>query len=90
MDKVVKPLGKQVLVECITANKTEGGIHLPDSAKQEKGNRVLAVGDECRKVKKGNIIVFNSTKVALLKMPGVPENWFLIPEEDILATIENK
>ena len=52
--------------------------------------KVLAVGDDVKKVKKGNVIVFACASVAHMNVEGIPKSWFLISEDSVLAVIETK
>ena len=42
-----RPLGKRVLIEKITKDKTEGGLFIPNSERQRLG-KVIAVGSKVK------------------------------------------
>lgn len=95
----VVPLGDKLLVERLEAEeKTEGGIILPDTAKEKpKEGRVIAVGegrvsdDGVRvplQLKKGDRIIFSSYAGNEIKIDG--EEYLIMSEEDVLAVIKEK
>mgnify|MGYP006435142959 FL=1 len=97
-EKKIKPLGNRVLVKRLLAEKTKGGIILPDSAQEKpKQGKVIAVG-EGNYDDKGNIIAMNlkvDDKVLFSSYSGteVPsdnedEDLLIMTEEDVLAIIE--
>ena len=93
----LQPLGDRVVVERMESKeKTEGGIILPDAAKEKpQRGKVLAAGegkilaDGKRKklqVKKGDVVVFTSYAGEEFKVDG--KELLLMHEEDILAVEE--
>ena len=93
----LQPLGDRVVVERLESeDKTEGGIILPDAAKEKPQRaKVLATGegkvlaDGKRKklqVKKGDTVVFASYAGEEFKVDG--KELLLMHEEDILAVEE--
>ena len=57
----MKPLGKRILVKTIdeTLNKTDGGIIIPESAKEKPFmGDVVAVSDEVKNIRCGDIVLF--------------------------------
>ncbi len=94
----VRPLGDRLVVRRFQSQeKTEGGIILPDNAKQkpQKG-KVLAVGqgrmmkDGTRRplqVKAGDTILFTNWAGDEVKDRS-SENILIMREEDVLAVIE--
>ncbi len=90
----IKPLGDRVLVKRLEAEETtEGGIVLPDTAKEKpKKGKVMAVGEGKQlesgeragfQVKKGDTIIFSSFAGTEVTVDG--EEYLLMPEDDILA-----
>lgn len=97
MSDRIKPLGDKLLVKRLEAEeKTAGGIVLPDSAKEKpKEGRVVELGSgkllESGKrgafqVKKDDRVLFASYAGTEVKVGG--EEYLLMPEEDILAVVE--
>ena len=92
----IRPLGGKVLVKRLEAEEvTEGGIVLPDAAKEkpQKGT-VLALGDGKQlddgtrakfQVKKGDKVLFTSYAGTEIKLGG--EEHMLMDESDILAIL---
>ncbi|MBU4304233.1 MAG: co-chaperone GroES [Candidatus Omnitrophica bacterium] len=93
----IKPLGDRVLVRVLDAKeKTEGGIYLPDTAKEKPQEaEVIAVGPgktlESGKVQEPQVKV--KDKVLFGKYSGTTvttkegEEFLILREEDILAII---
>ncbi len=90
----IKPLGDRVLVKRLEAEETtEGGIVLPDTAKEKpKKGKVMAVGEGKQlesgeragfQVKKGDTIIFSSFAGTEVTVDG--EEYLLMPEDEILA-----
>lgn len=95
----IKPLADRVLVEPLdeNANKTAGGIIIPDTASKERSEqgKVVAVGVGKRgddgkliplAVKKGDKIIFSKYGPDEIKVDG--KEYFIISEANILAIIE--
>lgn len=93
----LQPLGDKVVVERDTvADKTSGGIYIPDSAKDKPSRgTIIAVGtgklldDGSRgslQVKKGDRVLFTSYAPETIKLDD--EELLLMSETDILAVIE--
>jgi chaperonin GroES len=92
-----KPLGEKILVKRFeAAEKTAGGIVLPDAAKEKpKEGKIIALGDGKLldsgsrakfQVKKGDKVVFTSYAGTEIDIDG--EEYLLMAEDDILAIIE--
>ena len=90
----IKPLRDRVLVlRLMEENKTKGGIHIPDTAKEKPSEgRVVAVGpgrtdDRGERipsaVKEGDRILFGKYAGSEIKIDGVEH--LIMREEDILA-----
>jgi chaperonin GroES len=95
----VKPLSDRIVVRRdAAAEKTAGGLLLPDSAKNkpQKG-KVLAVGngrllkDGSRRglqVKEGDTVLFTAWAGDEFKQHGSAEMILLMREEDVLAVVD--
>jgi chaperonin GroES len=91
------PLGENVVVARVEAKETtEGGIILPDSAKEKPAEgRVLSVGDgrllpdgtrKSLEVHEGDRVLFVSYAGTDIEVDG--ESLLIMPESQILAVIE--
>ena len=94
---MIKPLGDRVLIKRLeAAEKTAGGIVLPDAAKEKpKKGKVIAVGEGKQldsgekvtsQVKKGDIVLFGSFAGTEITVEG--EEYMLMSEDEILAIVE--
>ncbi len=93
----VRPLGGRILVRRLEPEEvTDGGIILPDAAKEkpQKG-KVIALGDGREladgsradfQVKKGDTVLFKSYAGTDVKVEG--EELMIMEEEDVLAIID--
>lgn len=82
-----KPLKERVFVSYTEeAEKTAGGIYLPDTAKEkpQKG-KVEAVGSEVKEVKVGDIILFDKYSGSKINIEGT--EYLILKEEDILGIL---
>ena len=92
-----RPLHDRVLVRRIEAEKTSGGIIIPDTAKEKpQQGEVVAVGPGGRDdhgklipidVKAGDTILFGKWSGTEVKIDG--ENLLIMKESDILGVIDN-
>ncbi|MFW6022400.1 MAG: co-chaperone GroES [Halanaerobiaceae bacterium] len=88
----IKPLKDKVAVKFIEVEeKTQSGIVLPDTAKEEKPQQgeVVAVGAEVSKdgdVKVGDLVVFD--KYAGNKISVDKTDYVIVSIDDVLAVIE--
>ena len=93
----VKPLGDRVLVKALEEKEVKkGGIIIPDTAKEKpQEGKVIEVGpgklNESGKVnpmnvKKGDRILYGKYSGTEIKLDG--EDYLIMPEEDILAILE--
>ncbi len=93
----LRPLHDRILVERVEeAEKTKGGIIIPDSAKEKPAEgKVIAVGkgrigDDGKVVKldikKGDRILFGKYGGTEVKIDG--EEYLIMREEDVLGVIE--
>lgn len=84
----IQPLFDKVLVKPQKAEeKTASGIYIPDTAKQDKPQfgEIVAVGSEAKVVKVGQTIAFAKYCPTEISFEG--EDYLIIKEEDILATL---
>ena len=95
----LKPLGDRVVVEHVEqAEKTAGGVFLPDTAKEKpQEGRVLAVGtgrtlDNGTKlamdVKPGDKIIYSKYSGSEVKLDG--KEYLIISEKDVLAVVTDE
>lgn len=93
----IRPLGEKILIKRVEAKeKTDGGIVLPETAKEKpREGIVTALGDGKLlksgervgfQVKEGNKVIFNSYGGTEVKVGG--EEYLLMSEDDILAVVE--
>jgi len=87
----VKPLGNRLLIKPITEErKTEGGIVLPDSAKEKPQKaEVKEVGklDEDYDLKVGDKVIFSKYAGTEIKIDD--DDYIIIDVEDVLAKVED-
>jgi chaperonin GroES len=95
----LKPLGDRVVVEHVEqADKSAGGVFLPDTAKEKpQEGRVLAVGsgrtlDNGTKlamdVKAGDRIIYSKYSGSEIKLEG--KEYLIISEKDVLAVFSDE
>ena len=95
----IRPLGDRIVVKRLEAKeKTEGGVFLPDTAKEKpQEGKVVAVGQgklldsgERAKpqLKKGDRIIFSSYAGTEVTVDG--EELLIMSEEDVLAKTKKK
>ena len=88
----ILPMGERVLIkQQEKEEKTEGGIYIPDSAKEErKEGEVVAVGQykdgKDLPLKKGDKVLYGGYNSDNIEMNG--EQYIFIDFKDILARIE--
>jgi len=93
----IKPLGDRVVVQALEEEETtQGGIILPDTAKEKpQQGKVLAVGtgkmlDSGEKVplevSVGDTVIFSKYAGTEIKVGG--EEYLILSERDILAIVE--
>ncbi len=91
-----RPLKDNVVVEMVeAAEKTKGGLFLPDTAKEKpQEGKVISVGAGLKlksgelvkpSVKKGDKILFSKYAVTEIKIEG--EDYLIVSEKDILAIL---
>jgi chaperonin GroES len=86
MSTPIKPLADRVVaVREKAAEKTAGGLYLPDNAKEKLSIfTVQAVGPDVKHVKKGDRILYNGYANEITYNN---EDILIVKEEDILATL---
>jgi chaperonin GroES len=96
-DPVVKPIGDRLLIKRVEAEQTtQGGIVIPDSAKEKPKEgevirlgegRLLDSGDRVPfQVKEGDRVLFTSYAGNEVKISG--QEYLIMSEDDILAVLE--
>ncbi|RAO99103.1 molecular chaperone GroES [Petrotoga sp. 9PW.55.5.1] len=87
----VKPLGNRLLIKPIVEEKkTEGGIVLPDSAKEKPQKaEVKEVGklEEDYDIKVGDKVIFSKYAGTEIKIDD--EDYIIIDIDDVLAKVED-
>jgi chaperonin GroES len=84
-----KPLKDRVFVKYSEeAEKTAGGIYIPESAKEKPQKGVIeAVGSEVKEIKVGNVILFDKYSGSKINIDN--NEYLIIKEEDILGIIQD-
>lgn len=95
--KKIKPLGSRIVVKRSEAEKTKGGIYLPDSAQEKpKEGTVLAVGpgvpnDEGKliplDIKEGDRVLFSSYGGTEVKLEET--EYLILKEEEVLGVMQS-
>lgn len=93
----IKPLNNRVLVKRSQAEKTKGGIILPDTAQEKpKEGEVLAVGTGTRDeegnvtplhVKVGDRVLFSSYAGTEIKQSDSNAEYLILAEDEILGVL---
>jgi chaperonin GroES len=87
----MKPLGSRVIIEPLVAEeKTQGGIIIPDSAKEKpQSGKVVAAGpgskDEPMEVKVGDVVLYG--KYAGTEINYENNDYLIMSQSDILAVV---
>jgi len=84
-----KPLKDRVFVKYSEeAEKTAGGIYIPESAKEKPQKGIIeAVGSEVKEIKVGDIILFDKYSGSKINIDN--NEYLIIKEEDILGIIQD-
>jgi chaperonin GroES len=84
-----KPLKDRVFVKYTDeAEKTAGGIYIPESAKEKPQKGIIeAVGSEVKEIKVGDIILFDKYSGSKINIDN--NEYLIIKEEDILGIIQD-
>lgn len=88
MSTPLQPLGDYVVAQAEEAeSKTASGLYLPGSAQEKpKTSKVVAVGKDVKQIKVGDRVVYKSYSQTEVKVGN--DEYILIKEEDILATVK--
>ncbi len=88
MSEKIQPLADFVVAQQEEAkSKTASGLYLPEQATEKpKTAKVIAVGKKCESVKVGDIILYKTYSTTEVKLGT--EDYILVKEEDILATVK--
>ena len=83
-----KPLKDRVFVKYSDeAERTAGGIYIPESAKEKPQKGVIeAVGSEVKEIKVGDTILFDKYSGSKVNIDN--NEYLIIKEEDILGIIQ--
>ncbi|MBN1586866.1 MAG: co-chaperone GroES [Candidatus Omnitrophica bacterium] len=95
----LKPLGDRVLVKLLEAEaKTQGGILLPDTAKEKpQEGEIVAVGTgkvldsgevKALDVKVGDKVLFGKYSGTEVTIKNTDEDYLIMREDDILAIVQ--
>ncbi len=97
--KNIKPLGNRVLVKRSEAQKTKGGIILPDTAKEKpKQGEVVAVGPgkvdkegrlQPLNLQVGDRILFTAYAGTEVKTEELNTEYLVMTEEEILGVLQS-
>ncbi len=84
----IQPLADYVLAQQEEAEaKTASGLYVMEKSQEKpKIAKVLAVGADAKKVKKGDRVVYKTYSTSDIKIEGT--EYLLVKEEDILATVK--
>lgn len=88
MSTPLKPLGDYVVAVGEEAeSKTASGLYLPEKAQEKpKTAKVVAVGPNAQQIKVGDRIIYKSYSNTDVRVGR--EDYILVKEEDILATVK--
>ncbi len=83
----IKPLGDRVVAtRDKAADKTAGGLYLPDSAKEKPvAATVAAVGPDATDITVGDKILYKEYSTTELTIDGT--DYLIVKQEDILGTL---
>ena len=84
-----KPLKDRVFVKYSEeAEKTAGGLYIPESAKEKPQKGVIeAVGSEVKEIKVGDTILFDKYSGSKINIDN--NEYLIIKEEDILGIVQD-
>ena len=87
MSVPIQPLADYVVAQAEKAEtKTASGLYLPDKAQEKPQTaKVVAVGKDAKQLKVDDRILYKSYSTTDVKVGG--ENYILLKEEDVLATV---
>jgi len=83
----ITPLGDRVVaVREQAAEKTAGGLYLPDNAKEKPVlAKVVATGKDVKTIKVGDRILYKEYSTTELSIDGT--EYLIVREEDVLGTV---
>lgn len=84
----IQPLADYVVAQQEVAEaKTASGLYLPNNAQEKpKVAKVVAVGKDVQQLKVGDRILYKSYSTTDVKVGS--EDYILVKEEDVLATVK--
>lgn len=84
-----KPLKDRVFVKySAEAEKTAGGLYIPESAKEKPQKGIIeAVGSEVKEIKVGDTILFDKYSGSKINIDN--NEYLIIKEEDILGIVQD-
>jgi len=84
----LNPLSNYVVCKQEEAQtKTASGLYLPENAKEKpRTAKVLGVGKDVKETKVGDVIIYKSYSITDISIDK--EDFILLKEEDILATVK--
>lgn len=87
MSSPITPLGDRVVaVREQAAEKTAGGLYLPDNAKEKPVlAKVVATGKDVKTIKVGDRILYKEYSTTELSIDGT--EYLIVREEDVLGTV---
>lgn len=90
---IYKPAFDSLLVEMIIADKTAAGIILPDQSRsKDRVQKVLAVGPDCKTVKKGDLILVSPAcrpfQIPLIYDEHAPIQHIQIKEYEVAGVVD--
>ncbi len=85
-----RPLQNRIIVRPTeSADKTPGGIIVPDAAKEKPlQGRVLAIGVKVEEVRPNDTITYSKYAGTELKLEDEEEPCLILSEDDVLAVLE--
>ena len=86
--KMITPVANYVLFKQVKKDRTDGGIALPDTVAQDFGFKVLSVGKDVKRCKKGDDIIFPIKTPIQIMNEGCEKDIYLIEEKFIIGTIK--
>ncbi len=83
---MICPFDRVIVIREAAEEKTAGGIYLPDKAKKKNQpfrGKVYSCGAECKYVKQGDVVMFDSEKSFTDTIAG--EEYVFMKEEAVLV-----
>ena len=85
---MICPFDRIIVIREVVEEKTPGGIIIPENAKKKAQpfrGKVYACGEECKFVKTGDVVMFDSEKVFTDVIAG--EEYVFMREEAVLVIL---